>query len=259
MSAGRRSLYAPTFSDGEMLRARARRLLYGVESPEAMALTADEIVEAWVAEWRARAMADKDIVVMVTGPPGSGKSTLVLRLARAYDPGFGVTNLKDRVAFSADDVFRIYETCGRGDAASIDEAASAKLLATETFDPVQKMLVEAINIIRSRNVLLFILMPDAADLAKAFRGRRADYHIQVADRDETDSENYATVGRRVRRPRYRIDDGSWLGFSDDATYNPLTFRSLDGDPLWAAYLPLKRENQARRIAEMRRRTTGREE
>lgn len=246
------SPYVGTASPREESARRAAALAYGQDRVNPDVFTPERINRFWDEEFRTRLHSDKDAVVLVDGPPGSGKSTQVIDRCRRLDPTFTPKTLPRRVAFHPADVALLYRSTPRYGAAWIDEAGSAGLLATDTFSQDQKNLVELINLIRARNVVLFIIIPDPGDLAKAFRARRADYRISCEE-IPVGGTGAAWVARRVRGRKYFLDDGRWLGFSDEKVMNPVAwpdYRSSRDPTLaafWAAYWPLKLAFMDRRV------------
>lgn len=240
------SLYVPTAAPREEARRRTEAALYGREREVPTVLTDADVRDYWVGEFRERVRADKDCVVLATGPAGSGKSTSVLDLAWRIDPTFTPGTLAERVAFRPEHIPTIYKRTPPYGVAWVDEAVTAGLLATDTFSPDQKDLVQLVNIIRAHNVVLFLVVPYLSDLAKSMRARRADYRIEVTPAEDTETGRpEAHVGRKVRGRQFFLDDGRWLGFHDDDTANPLRWPDYRSSSdareraFWAAYYPLK--------------------
>lgn len=237
-------VYVASATVAERRRHARRDALYGARRSSNIVLTNDDILDAWVGEFRARVRADQDACVLNWGPAGSGKSTMGLHLGRHIDPSFNARTLPDRVAFRPEHIPLVYKRTPRYGFAFIDEAASAGLMATDTFSPDQKDLVELVNAIRAKNVVLFVNIPDPSDLAKSFRARRADYRIEVR-KEYFDEPPVGYLGRRVRERKFRMDDGKWLGFSDEPEANPLrwpeyrTSEVADERRLWEVYYPMK--------------------
>ena len=238
------SIYVPTASREEKALRAARDALYGREREETVVWTDAAVHDFWATEFRERVRADGDAVVLTWGPAGSGKSTCQMDVARRVDPTFTPLTLPDRVAFRAEHVPTLYQRTPRYGAAIIDEAVSSGLMATDHFTQDQKDLVELVNLIRAKNVVLFIALPDPSDLAKSFRARRADYRIEVV-KEFFDDVPEAHVGRRVRNRKFFLDEGRWLGFSDDPDANPYRWNNYATSPdpvereLWDTYRPLK--------------------
>lgn len=252
------SLYIPTATKRETSLRSIRDVLYGRERDETVVWTRASIRDYWVREWREKVRRDQDALVLAWGPAGSGKSTCVMDLARGVDPTFTSDTLASHYAFRPEHVPRLYTDVPRYGAGIIDEAVSSGLMATDTFTQDQKDLVELINLIRAKNVVLFILLPDPSDLAKAFRARRADYRIEV-ERESYDTAPIAHIGRRVRGRKYYLDDGRWLGFMDDSDANPFTWSEyressdVQERALWDTYYPLKMRYLDDRVGAIRMR------
>lgn len=228
----------------ERLR-NADAYLYGEEREDPDIWSAAKVDALFVEEIRARVRRDKDAFILVWGDPGSGKSTFVLDHARKIDPTFTPETLPSRVAFYADEVATLYDTTPRYGAAWIDEAGSAGLLSTEPASSFrQRSLVELINIIRAKNVVLFCVIPSPDNLAKSVRVRRADYRVECQPLVEGEPA-VAYLGRKVVRRHFFVVDSNWLGFSDDEHGVPLTWPDYRTNPdptlraYWDAYRPLK--------------------
>jgi len=259
------SVYVPRASDGEESRRSTEALLYGFDRTKPVVWTDAAVRDYWVAEWRERVRADQDAVILVWGKAGSGKSTCVLDLAWRIDPTFTPQSLEERIAFRPAHVARIYRTTPVYGVGWVDEAVTSGLLSTDTFSKDQKNIVELVNIIRAQNVVLFVVMPDPSELAKSMRARRADYRIDVLAGDQVGSPHpVGHVGRRVYGRKFFLDDGRWLGFSDDSQANPLRwpdYRTSDEPQhraLWDAYYPLKRRYMKTRVASIEEEMTARE-
>jgi len=257
------SAYAGTASPTEERHRRAEAIGYGRDRTAFDVHTTDTIRAYWAAEIRGRLRRDKDAVMLWWGPPGCGKSTGVMDLMRAVDETFTPDVLRQRVAFHAADVPLLYDTPRYG-AAWIDEGGSAGLLATDTRTGDQRDLVELVNIIRAKNVFLNVVIPDPGDLAKSFRARRADYRVECEELVEG-MPAVAHVARRVRVRRFFMDDGRWLGFSDDPRANPYSWPEYRDSPdptrraFWAAYQPLKMKFLGERTRTLAARMRAREE
>jgi hypothetical protein len=178
-----------------------------------------------------------DALVVVTGPRGTGKSTLAMRLAvrisellkKEWSPG-------DGLCYSAREVLAFYrhatETGERGRVAIFDEGVRG-LLSTETVDKEQVALVRAINLVRESGCVLILCIPDMMSLAKSVRSRLATLWIAVRSR------GMARVNEREARLWYKPE--STFGFTvspvcPHLVWDPYRMR----DPIWRAYLPRKR-------------------
>jgi hypothetical protein len=251
---GPRGLYVGT-ADEERQR-RADRILYGEEKTTAEFWSDDRIDAYWTEEFKSRLRRDQDAVILVWGPAGSGKSSLIMDRIRKMDPTFTAETLPDRVAFKSSQIADLYSNVPRYGAFWVDEALSAGLLATDTNAGEQADLVEMINAVRALNLALFIAMPNPSDLAKSFRARRADYRIEIVRDGDGPGRPIAYVGRRPIRRKFYAEDSRWLGFIDDEKANPLRWPDLrnSDDPkaraLWETYYPLKMGWLRNRLGEL---------
>lgn len=248
------TLHTPT-AEGREGRLRAATAgLYGGTVGTSDVMTPDAVRDFWRDEFRTRLRSDQDCVVLDWGEPGSGKSTAAIDLCRLVDDTFTPETLPDRVAFRPAHVARLYEATPRYGAAWVDEAGAAGLLSTDTHTADQADLVELINLIRAKNILLVVIMPDPSDLAKSFRARRADYRIEC---EPIPNRGTAHIGRRAKGRKFFRDDDRWLGFMDDTVADPYAFTEYQDSPdaslraYWAAYEPLKYEFLGRRVTEIR--------
>lgn len=251
-------LYVPTADPIEERARRSRSILYDEERSVPDVWSERRADEEFTAELRARVRGDRDAVVITWGEPGTGKSTFVLDRARKVDPTFTPETLPDRVAFRADQIPGLYENTPRYGVAWIDEAGSAGLLSTEpAFSPRQRAIVEMVNLIRFKNVVLFVVIPDPDNLTKSFRVRRADYRVET-QKEGVDEAPFAYMGRKVVRRHFLMADSKWLGFSDEEHGVALRWPEYRNSPdptlraYWDAYFPLKTRFADKRIPEIRR-------
>lgn len=200
----------------------------------------------WVEEIQKRVADQYDAVVVITGPRGSSKSTLALRLARAIKPRWSAKNL----AYSPAALLECYERNHRGDVIVFDEGVRG-FLSTDTFAPEQKALVQTLTLIREKGVVLIVCAPSIFLLAKQLRAGFAWFWVHVRDR----GRGMAHV--RVERLSYEPDSGLPLFRSKIAPW--LLWRKFrEDEPLWREYKAEKERQMALFIAQARA-TVAREE
>lgn len=185
----------------------------------------------WLSMWRAAVDNDYDVAILIDGPSGRGKSALALSIGMELDPTLTPSTLSDHVAFTATEFLDCIERAKAGQVVIYDEAVRG-LLSSDTFAAEQKAIVTAFAIIRAKNLIMLLLVPEVWQIAKSFRSRRAGWFIHVEDR------GISWVHVRDDRIRYKQDDSS-LGLYKDNVHGPLTWDSLDGTRLWIAYLKIK--------------------
>lgn len=201
---------------------RLDRTLYGRGGPESEVLLPQEIWNHWVGVIRRRQRERLDTVIAITGRKGMGKSTLGLRLSRAVDDDFGL----DQVVYRAADMADLFVKLRVTQAAMYDEAALG-LLSTDWASYEARELVHSVTILRPKRLTLILCLPRFKRLNASFREDLVDLWIRV------DSRGVATVHPAQDREGYTAYRG--LGWFPDWEFNPLTYESLDDDPLFKEY------------------------
>ena len=203
-SRGDRSLSDETWK-------QVRREMVGVDdSPPPM--LPSEGLKFWAAEAQKRIADHYDAVIVIDGPEGRGKSNLAISFGMLIDPTMTGASLKDRIAYTAEDVIRGFQTLRAGQVIIFDESSRA-LISTETFSPEQRALVNALFLCREKGLVVILCIPDVMRLAKSVRARRSWLLVRVITR------GLARVFIREDRMLDRLDDDS-LGMVE-AVWCPL--------------------------------------
>lgn len=134
-----------------------------------------------------RTKKDYDAMILATGPTGSGKSTLVMRIAEAvaahlkrpeWDPS-------EHVLYTPSDVYRFYlkalQTGQHGEIGIYDEGARG-LLSLDTMSPQTRRLVRMLQMVRKIRCVLFVCVPSMMAISKSFRVRLAHMWVAVERR-----------------------------------------------------------------------------
>lgn len=220
---------APTEVDEDTVESVARdgrlaRLEYRGIGEDAPALLPSEGLAYWCKDWAHRTEQDYDVVVLVTGEVGDGKSSFVLQAAKKTEPSCWPP---DRLCYSPRDLLRAYETVQPGQVIWFDEGVRG-LMSTETFSPDQRALVQMFALIRSKRAILFICAPSIWLIAKAVRNWRGTHWVHVTGRGT------ARIHVRMRGVRYRRDDE--LRFRTSEVAPSLEWdRVPKNSSLWRAY------------------------
>lgn len=220
------------------VRERAQRFVRSRRPP----LLAEEGFNYWCAVARQRTDRDWDAVILVTGPEGTGKSTLVLRMARQIDPTFSL----ERLVYTPEALVEQYEKVRPGEVVVWDEGVRG-LFATDTFTETQKDVLKLFALCRAKRAIVFICIPNIWTAAKQLRQARAFLWIHVEARGR------ARVHERNDRLRYRPSDD--LGFSLSETA-PILLWSKFGEKgeegrFYSAYLHVKDERMEDFLRETR--------
>jgi len=192
--------------------------------------TTREVWDHWIGVLRHRVEARWHNVVVITGEPGCGKSTLALRMARAVDRGFG----PDQVAYSAPDMLGLYRRLGHGQVAVYDEAILG-LLSNDFQTPEARELVKAVNIVRAKGITVLLCIPDIHRLLAAWREEAVKFWVHC------ESEPRGVGWMHQRPSTIRYERRASIGLYKDPDWNPLRWPSLEGTVFWTEYERLKLE------------------
>jgi hypothetical protein len=97
---------------------------------------------------------DKDVVIVVDGAEGSGKSTLTFQLAKYVDPTFNLS----RVVFNADDFKEAVFRAKKGQCIVYDEAFTG-LSSRASLSGINRYLVSLMMQMRQKNLCVFVVLP----------------------------------------------------------------------------------------------------
>lgn len=127
-----------------------------------------------------RQKKDWDLVIVITGEEGVGKSTLALILAILIDLKF---NLKRNLIFSPtkEKMAQKIQSLPRRSCIVADEAIKI-LYKMEYWSGVQKYLNKLFAVCRDDNHVVILCIPNFQDLNKYFRSHRAKLWFHVIDR-----------------------------------------------------------------------------
>jgi len=212
--------------------------VYNPVEPERVR-TAEEVWRHWIGEWRLRLADDWDVMIVIDGERGSGKSALAQEIGRRMDPRFSV----DQVALSAREMLRLYGTLRRGQVAVYDESALG-LLSRGFMSEEAIALVQAALIGRKLGIVSVLAIPDLMILDVAFRESILKYRLTVERREEGE-RGTAWVHVRHFSPRYTRSDHRGLYL--DREWNPLRWDDPRGSPDWTRYV-VRAERAAREFA-----------
>lgn len=119
----------------------------------------------------------KDLVFIITGYPGEGKSVLAVEIAKEYDRRFSFDR---NLIYSRSELMEKIETFPPS-AFIIDEAINI-LYKREWNKGTQKEMIKLLNICRSKGHMLIFVQPDFEDMDKDIRTKRLRLWIDVITR-----------------------------------------------------------------------------
>lgn len=123
-------------------------------------------------------------VVLVDGRSGMGKTTISFQMARYMSPNFSL----DNVHFTPDDFLNALTTTNKGDTLIFDEAML--LSSRSTLSAINKMIVVAMSMIRSKNLFIIFNVNSIFDLDKNLALSRADLLLNCYGDSLTDKGKF---------------------------------------------------------------------
>ena len=218
---------------------QAAATFYQMEAHVDDAPSTDEVWDYWQGQFARNVKEDYDNVILVTGPPGSAKSTYSQRSARDSDPSFG----PKRVCWTATELISAARASYEPGQCIVYDEAVTGLLSSDSFAEETKALVRTINIIRAKNLTFYLCIPDVWDIAKAFRVRRADFWLTCRRRPR----GYGLMHTRDYSVKYQ--QSSDLPLWAHKLMNPVRWESLVGTKYWAEYLEEKNRRMDTALAD----------
>lgn len=117
---------------------------------------------------------DNDIVAIVDGGVGSGKSSLAQQLAARIDPTFSI----DRACFDADEFKKAIINAKPRQAIIFDEALNG-LNIRRTMSSINVTMTSLMTEIRQKNLVIIMCLPSIFDLDKSIAIHRSQFLIHV--------------------------------------------------------------------------------
>jgi len=145
--------------------------------------------------------------VLVTGDPGVGKSTLILAIAQAIDPGFDIS----KVTFTLEEFEHIFSTNAMGDGSrgfypqvNMDESAHA-MYGEDWLKEEQRILAKNLIISRIQQQIVYFAAPKPINLNPRVRNLTTIW-IHVS-RPDDDLRGYAEVHIAPARKQSKYASG----------------------------------------------------
>ena len=136
---------------------------------------------------------DWDMVFVVDGPEGSGKSVLSMQMAKFCDPSFTI----DRVVFTPSGLRKAIIEAEKYQAVVYDEAYTG-LSSRATMSLINRTLISMLAEIRQRNLFVFVVMPCYFDLDKyvALWRSRALIHVYIGKKFQRGFFSFYNVDKK---------------------------------------------------------------
>ncbi len=155
------------------------------------------IVDSYGSAKKVMKRKDVDLPTVVTGYPGSGKSTFVIQAATFCDHTFN----HKRMCQSAEDFIEGIKTAKVGEAWVLDESYK-DLNSSEVRRETGRALLNVMNIIRQKRLYIFIVLPNFFDLHKSIAIFRTRWLIHCYDKSFGDIGYFAAFDRPTKHSLY---------------------------------------------------------
>jgi hypothetical protein len=137
-----------------------------------------------------------DNVIVISGLPGVGKSTIAQQICKFLDPTFNV----DRVSFKARD-FRDSTSHGEDGQAFMLDESFADMNTSLSKDPEFIATINHLQLIRQKHLFLVLVLPDFFSLHKNIAIFRSSFLFVVYSED-FERGTYAVFDREAKRDLY---------------------------------------------------------
>lgn len=140
---------------------------------------------------------DFDYVAIVAGLPGMGKSNFAINCCKFLDPNFSIKN----IASTAEEFEEITSNAEPHSAIMLDESfASLNSKISQSKDFVR--IVNHLQIIRQKNLYIFLCLPNFFDLAKGIAIYRAHHLFVCYGQEFGDRGSFAAYDREAKKNLY---------------------------------------------------------
>jgi tRNA uridine 5-carbamoylmethylation protein Kti12 len=134
---------------------------------------------------------DLDLIIQITGYPGTGKSTLACQIACFLDPSFN----EERLCLTAEKFINEIKKATAGQCVVLDESYEG-LNSSEIRKEVGRALLNLLNVVRQKRLYILILIPNFFDMSKQIACFRSRWLIHCYDKGFGDIGYYCLFDRK---------------------------------------------------------------
>lgn len=140
---------------------------------------------------------DVDLPILVSGYPGSGKSTLVMQLATFCDPTFN----EERMCSTTEKFIEQIKKAKPLQAVCLDESFE-DLNASDIRKEMGRVLRNLLNIVRQKNLYIFLIIPNFFDMGKGVAIFRTRWLLHCYDKSFGDIGYFVAFNRYTKQKLY---------------------------------------------------------
>ena len=181
-----------------------------------------------------------DYLSIISGYPGTGKSTLAQRICKCLDPTF---TTKDRICFTGtgeDGLIERTSVAKKGQAFMLDEGF-LDLNTRVTRSPEFSKIVSHLQLIRQKGLFIIVCLPNFFELSKGIAVFRAS-HLFVVFKDEKWSRGSFAAFSKVKKKKLYVDGNRYMDYD---CVKPSWKSSFSGK--WIADQPLYEKLKAKHL------------
>lgn len=142
---------------------------------------------------------DNDILIIIAGRPGVGKSVLAMQIAKLLDPEFNI----EQVVFRSEDLIKKSLELGKFRAIMWDEAREG-ISSDQALSKKNKVLMDFMAEARQRNQFHIWCMPDFWEFQMPIATRRSDFFISVYKEPNTNYQRESNRSNPFTRGHYEF-------------------------------------------------------
>lgn len=142
---------------------------------------------------------DNDLLIIIAGRPGVGKSVLAMQICKLLDPDFNIT----QVVFRSEDLIKKSLELGPYKAIMWDEAREG-ISSDAALSKKNKMLMDFMAEVRQRNQFHVWCMPDFWEFQMPIATRRSDFFIAVYKEPNPEYDRESNRSNPFQRGHYEF-------------------------------------------------------
>lgn len=152
---------------------------------------------------------DNDVIIVITGDEGSGKSTLGIQVSSVLDPSFNI----ERVNLEPEGFINDLRTLKKAKATQYDESSTG-LFSRQAMSKMNTILIKMFTLIRAKNLFIILCIPDFFILDKYLRDVRVFCLIHVTKKGRLEYYDKPLVDKISQK-------SNWENVMKDRAINPL--------------------------------------